>query len=76
MFYDTFALRDAEGHEMLMQTWPYFRSRESRRAMLSNVAVPVSSCWNGMGKLVLATEVLMHLLTLFCPLFVVHGNNC
>lgn len=54
-FYDTFALRDSEGHEMLMQTWPYFQARESRRAILSNDAVPVSSCWNGMGKLVPTT---------------------
>ncbi|KAF2631871.1 glycosyltransferase family 69 protein [Macroventuria anomochaeta] len=46
-FYDTFALRDAEGHERLMQTWPYFRARESRRAMLRNRPVPVTSCWNG-----------------------------
>jgi hypothetical protein len=48
--YDTFALRDAEGHEMLMPTWPYFRAKESRRAVLANAPVPVSSCWNGMGK--------------------------
>ncbi|KAF2626181.1 glycosyltransferase family 69 protein [Macroventuria anomochaeta] len=47
-FYDTFALRDAEGHERLMQMWPYFRARESRRAMLGNRPVPVTSCWNGM----------------------------
>ncbi|KAH8688674.1 cryptococcal mannosyltransferase 1-domain-containing protein [Phaeosphaeriaceae sp. PMI808] len=47
-FYDTFALRDAEGHETLMQTWPYFRARESRRAILANLPAPVASCWNGM----------------------------
>ncbi|KAF2134173.1 glycosyltransferase family 69 protein [Dothidotthia symphoricarpi CBS 119687] len=46
--YDTFALRDVEGHEMLMQTWPYFRARESRRAILANDPTPVTSCWNGM----------------------------
>jgi hypothetical protein len=51
-FYDTFALRDAEGHEMLMQTWPYFRARESRRGMLANSPTPVTSCWNGMGNIV------------------------
>ncbi|KAB8265402.1 cryptococcal mannosyltransferase 1-domain-containing protein [Aspergillus pseudonomiae] len=46
-FYDTFALRDAEGHDMLMQSWPYFRSRASRRAMKDSQPVPVTSCWNG-----------------------------
>lgn len=46
--YDTFALRDAEGHAVLMQTWPYFRARESRRAILANSPIPVTSCWNGM----------------------------
>ncbi|BAE60536.1 unnamed protein product [Aspergillus oryzae RIB40] len=46
-FYDTFALRDAEGHDMLMQSWPYFRSRASRQAMKASQPVPVSSCWNG-----------------------------
>ena len=48
-FYDTFALRDSEGHEALMQTWPFFRSRSSRSAMKRNRPVPVKSCWNGMG---------------------------
>ena len=49
-FYDTFALRDIKGHERLMMTYPYFRSRESRSAMVSHRPVPVQSCWNGMGK--------------------------
>lgn len=49
-FYDTFALRDSEGHERLMQTWPYFRSRRSRNAVKHGVPVPVTSCWNGAGK--------------------------
>lgn len=31
-----------------MQTWPYFRSRTSRQAVIKNQAVPLSSCWNGM----------------------------
>ena len=31
-------------------TYPYFRSRESRSAMISHRSVPVQSCWNGMGK--------------------------
>ncbi|GAB1193730.1 hypothetical protein APSETT444_002958 [Aspergillus pseudonomiae] len=49
-FYDTFALRDAEGHDILMQSWPYFRSRASRRAMKDSQPVPVTSCWNGVGQ--------------------------
>lgn len=49
-FYDTFALRDSHGDGHLMTTWPYFRSRTSREAMLRNEPVPVSSCWNGVGK--------------------------
>lgn len=50
-FYDTFALRDSEGNEAMMQTWPYFRGRASRRAMERNEIVPVKSCWNSMGML-------------------------
>jgi hypothetical protein len=50
-FYDTFALRDSEGNEHATQTWPYFRSWESRRAMKMLEPVPVKSCWNGIGKL-------------------------
>lgn len=50
-FYDTFALRDSEGNEHVMQTWPYFRSQTSRRAMKMMEPVPVKSCWNGIGKL-------------------------
>ncbi len=49
-FYDTFALRDSRGHEAIMQTWPYFRSKESRHAAERFLPVPVASCWNGMGK--------------------------
>lgn len=48
-FYDTFALRDSEGHDALMQSWPYFRSRESRDALKASEPVPVTSCWNGIG---------------------------
>jgi len=47
-FYDTFALRDSEGHEAIMSTWPYFRSHASRAAVKRGDYVPVSSCWNGM----------------------------
>ncbi|KAF3491804.1 uncharacterized protein GIQ15_01321 [Arthroderma uncinatum] len=46
-FYDTFALRDSEGHDQLMQTWPYFRSRTSRHALKNSQPIPVKSCWNG-----------------------------
>ncbi|KAJ5104802.1 hypothetical protein NUU61_002149 [Penicillium alfredii] len=46
-YYDTFALRDSQGHEALMQTWPYFRSASSRHAMKTMSPVPVTSCWNG-----------------------------
>ncbi|KAJ5113810.1 hypothetical protein N7456_002344 [Penicillium angulare] len=48
LYYDTFALRDSLGKEHVMQTWPYFRSSESRNAMKYMSPVPVASCWNGM----------------------------
>ena len=48
-FYDTFALRDASGHEVVMATWPWFRARASRVAAERLQPVPVASCWNGMG---------------------------
>ncbi|KAL1837155.1 hypothetical protein VTJ49DRAFT_4201 [Mycothermus thermophilus] len=47
-FYDTFALRDSDGHEHATLTWPYFRSPKSRKAMINAAPVPVASCWNGM----------------------------
>jgi len=47
IYYDTFALRDSNGHEHATQTWPYFRSSKSRKAMLNGIPAPVSSCWNG-----------------------------
>lgn len=50
-FYDTFALRDAQGHEAIMQTWPFFRSYLSRFAAERFLPVPVASCWNGMGEI-------------------------
>lgn len=49
-YYDTFALRDSQGNGHVTHTWPYFRSSASRRAMKVLAPVPVSSCWNGMGK--------------------------
>ncbi|KAM7191315.1 Cryptococcal mannosyltransferase 1 domain containing protein [Naviculisporaceae sp. PSN 640] len=48
LYYDTFALRDSDGHETATQTWPYFRSRNSLNAMLYGAPVPVRSCWNGL----------------------------
>ncbi|KAM0281936.1 hypothetical protein ACHAQH_003282 [Verticillium albo-atrum] len=48
LFYDTFALRDANGDAHLTPTWPYFRATASRDAVLAHAdAVPVTSCWNG-----------------------------
>ncbi len=49
-FYDTFVLRDSSGHEIAGLTWPYFRSSTSRKAMKLGSPVPVTSCWNGMGR--------------------------
>ena len=49
-FYDTFALRDSDGHAAVMQSWPYFRSKASRDALKASEPVPVTSCWNGMGS--------------------------
>lgn len=46
-YYDTFALRDNDGQEAVTSTFPYFRSRASRSAMISGHPVPVQSCWNG-----------------------------
>ncbi len=46
--YDTFALRDSEGHEAVMPTWPYFRSHKSRTALKARKPVLVRGCWNGM----------------------------
>ncbi|KAH0347244.1 hypothetical protein KCU83_g6925, partial [Aureobasidium melanogenum] len=46
-FYDTFALRDIEGHEAATTAWPYFRSWASREALKHGKPTPVESCWNG-----------------------------
>lgn len=48
--YDTFALRDSKGQQLLTQDWPYFRSSESRNAVIYRMPVPVSSCWNGISE--------------------------
>ena len=49
-YYDTFALRDSDGYEAGMLTFPYFKSPASRNAMISGQPVPVKSCWNGIGE--------------------------
>lgn len=46
-FYDTFALRDSEGRGPIMSTFPYFRSAETRNAILNGLPAKVASCWNG-----------------------------
>ncbi|KAL9102552.1 MAG: hypothetical protein Q9163_002302 [Psora crenata] len=46
-YYDTFALRDSDGLETVTSTFPYFRSRASRHAILAGQPVPMQSCWNG-----------------------------
>ncbi|KEF54141.1 uncharacterized protein A1O9_09936 [Exophiala aquamarina CBS 119918] len=47
-YYDTFVLRDSEGDSTIMKSFPYFRSMDSRTAMLQGRATKVQSCWNGM----------------------------
>ncbi|KAL2419539.1 hypothetical protein ABEF95_002072 [Exophiala dermatitidis] len=47
-YYDTFVLRDSEGDGTIMASFPYFRSLDSRQALLEGRAARVSSCWNGM----------------------------
>lgn len=49
-FYNSFALRDFEGNEMLTQTWPYFQTQTSRRALMAGRPTPMTSCWNGMDR--------------------------
>lgn len=64
-FYDTFALRDAEGHEAVTPTFPYFRAKASRTAMMSGQPVPLRSCWNGIGKPISVYSVLRYKLRAF-----------
>ena len=66
-YYDTFALRDIEGYEAVTSTFPYFRSKISRHAMLAGQPVPVQSCWNGMGKFDIIRLVSPHLYPYFMP---------
>ncbi|ERT00434.1 hypothetical protein HMPREF1624_03805 [Sporothrix schenckii ATCC 58251] len=48
MLYDTFALRDSDGHAPLSIHWPFFRASASRNAVRRRAPVPVRSCWNGL----------------------------
>jgi hypothetical protein len=60
-FYDTFALRDIQGHERATLTWPYFRAAKSRRAMINAEPVPVASCWNGIGTVSPSAHISLNL---------------
>lgn len=46
-FYDTFAVRDSQAQGPVMSTFPYFRSANTRNAILNGVPARVMSCWNG-----------------------------
>lgn len=48
--FDTFAVRDSAGYEVMSKSWPFFRSGKSVGAMKANKPVPVRSCWNGMSE--------------------------
>ncbi|KAG9245556.1 glycosyltransferase family 69 protein [Calycina marina] len=47
-YYDTFALRDSNGHKTATHFFPFFHNSASLEAMRANTAIPVKSCWNGM----------------------------
>lgn len=47
-YYDTFALRDRQGHKTVSNYWPWFLSPSSRDAALRSEPMRVESCWNGM----------------------------
>ncbi|KIH91257.1 polysaccharide export protein [Sporothrix brasiliensis 5110] len=48
LYYDTFALRDADGDKAVSPRWPWFRSSEARADVRAGRPVRVQSCWNGM----------------------------
>lgn len=54
--YDDFATRDFNGDVLGSHLYPYFSSRTSRKAMLAREAVPVQSCWNGVGMIAIANK--------------------
>lgn len=47
-YYDTFVLRDSQGDSTVMNTFPFFRSQDSRESILDGRPTKVQSCWNGM----------------------------
>ncbi|MCJ1288050.1 hypothetical protein MMC26_007403 [Xylographa opegraphella] len=47
---ETIALRDSEGHGPIVWKFPYFRSEASRNAAIAEEAIPVLSCWSGLGQ--------------------------
>lgn len=47
-FYDTFAVRDDQGHPAATTYFPFYRSSSSRHTILKGLPVQVKSCWNGM----------------------------
>lgn len=49
--YDDFATRDSNGDVLGSHLYPYFSSRRSKKAMLAREAIPVQSCWNGVGMM-------------------------
>ncbi|CAK7566702.1 MAG: hypothetical protein SEPTF4163_004653 [Sporothrix epigloea] len=48
LYYDTFALRDADGDKAVSPHWPWFRSADARADVCAGRPVRVQSCWNGM----------------------------
>ncbi|CAK7241159.1 MAG: hypothetical protein STHCBS139747_002618 [Sporothrix thermara] len=48
LYYDTFALRDADGDKAVSPHWPWFRSADARADVRAGRPVRVQSCWNGM----------------------------
>lgn len=49
--YDDFATRDSNGGVLGSHLFPYFKSKKSMAAVLAQEAVPVQSCWNGLGMM-------------------------
>lgn len=49
--YDDFSTRDSNGDLLGSHPYPHFSSRRSKKAILSGDAIPVKSCWNGVGMI-------------------------
>lgn len=54
--YDDFATRDSNGHFLGSHLFPYFKSPKSMAAILAREAIPVQSCWNGLGMMMKFTS--------------------